>query len=59
MQVGQMVASRSYPEKGYGLIVGFHTFAGLNQAEVFFEQKKEKLVLPTHDLTFLASPKEK
>mgnify|MGYP000862520181 FL=1 len=59
MQMGQMVESHSYPEKGHGLIVGFHTFAGQGQAEVFFEQSREKLVLPASDLVSVASPRKK
>ena len=59
MKIGQLVESRSYPEKGYGVIIKLHTFADLEQAAVFFEKTEEKMLLPYHDLVPLASPVEK
>lgn len=54
MQIGQLVESRSYPEKGYGIIINFHTFADQEQAAVFFEKTKEKMLLPSLDCLQIA-----
>lgn len=59
MRIGQMVKSRSYPEKGYGLIVALHTFAHLKMAAVFFGAQKEKMLLASQDLIPLPSIEEK
>jgi|GEM_PF-4176536 hypothetical protein len=45
MQLGKLVNCKTYPEKGFGTVIEIKTFAGMEQAVVFFEKVREKLLL--------------
>jgi len=59
MQRGQEVKSKTYPEKGLGIIIDVKSFAGKDQVMVFFEKSRDKFLLPGQDLVVLGKPEDK
>ena len=59
MQIGQLVESRSYPEKGCGTVISLQSFAGMEQAVVYFDKTREKMLLSCQDLNPISGPEEK
>ncbi len=57
--IGQLVTSKTYQEKGRGVIVEVRPFAGMVQALVYFQINNESLMLPREDLLTIERPETK